>query len=241
MRRFALGLLAIFTLCDFVVSQSAESVLESATLFGEGIAAIARLEMRIKSANGEKIREIELMIDHSAGKMRTIARIVSPSFLSGMKFLKIHENGKPDAQWMRTSSGIRRLGESDKSEKVFGSSFTVDDFGAISASGFDIAFAADKKTIQETAILACPKIKTSYASKIIWMDNATKLIMAIEYAGDGGKILKRYNVTQASAARDRPIDVEMLDFESGIVTYLHIISMETRSSISERNFNPGAL
>ena len=241
MRRMALIITATLALCGRSGAENAQKLLESATLFGERGAAIARMEMRIQSRDGEKTREIELMIDHGAGKVRTVARIVSPSFLTGMKFLKIREAGKPDAQWLRTSSGVRRLGESNKSETIFGSNFTVEDFGAIDATGFDIALLPAKDSSTARAVRALPKTPTYYHEKILWVEKDSSLVSAMEYHDPEGRVLKRYEVMTFSATRDHPIDAKMIDPNSGTTTLLHIISLEMRPSLSDRFFSPGAL
>lgn len=222
-------------------AQSAADVLETTNLFGAGSAIVARFEMRTVSTDGEKTREIELFFDRSGGRTRTLAKVVSPAFLSGMKFLKVKEKEKPDAQWLKTSSGLRRLGESDSAERIFGSTFTVEDFGNIDTKGFDIDFTHEEDGPYGQAIRARPKAKKSYAEKIIWVNHSTGLVMALEYRDQGGVILRRYRVTRVSETDSRPLEAEMNDLTAKATTYLHVLSIEEKLKLPDKYFTPGSL
>jgi len=158
-----------------------------------------------------------------------------------MKFLKIRQDGKPDAQWLKTSSGLRRLGESDRSEKIFGSTFTVEDFGSLDSGGFTLRFAPEMDFDTNIAILAIPKNKVGYAKKVIWIEHSTCLVIAVEYRGSTDTVLRNYRVTRRSPDDGRPQEAIMTDHETKTSTILRIVSIQEKQAIPEKYFNPGAL
>lgn len=244
--RAAVAFLAICLACapaPPVGAQEASRLLASAHLMGAGTTLVARMEMVIREGRDEKRREVELMIDRSGGRVRTLARIVQPAFLSDMKFLKRSEPGQPEAQWMKTSRGLRRLGESNRSERVFGSHFTVEDFGSVDSTLFEVSFAPGSDTEGERAVVARPLGSAPYASRLILISRRSGLIMGMDYLDASGKALKRYRVlsTTGSGADERPTEASMEDLPAKGSTFLRMISLERPASIPDRYFNPGSL
>jgi hypothetical protein len=226
-----------------LASEDAAEYLESASLFGPAKILVLRLEMSIARGGSEISREVELSLDRSPSGVKSLARIVSPAFLSGMKFLKISATGKADAQWVKTSRGLRRLGETNRSEAVFDSDFTAEDFGSIGASGFDIAFSPERDRDGERAILARPKGAAPYALRLLFFDKGTRLLTGMEYLDAAGATLKRYRVTsiEGRGAEARPAEATMEDLRTGGRTRLRVLSFATPASLPARTFNSASL
>jgi len=232
-------------LCAESAASEAEArrLLDSATIFGDSPCIVARLEMRISGGGPEKTREIELSIDRKPGRTLTLARIVNPAFLSDMKFLKRIEAGMSDGQWVKTSRGVRRLGEGNRFEQIFGSDFTAEDFGTIESSGFDIFRDPARDTAKETVVAAKPRIKAPYALRLIYISRSGGLVTKMEYLDEASRVLRRYSVVkiEGAEAKARPIEATMEDMTRGGATSLKILSLTTPGAIPDRVFNPGAL
>jgi len=226
-----------------VESGSADAILAGAYLFTPDPSFILRLGMEISDSMGTKSREIELTVDRRDGHMYALSRVTQPAFLSDMKFLRRSERGKPDAIWIKTSRGIRRVGEGNRDESVFGSNFTVEDFGSVSSEGFDIALDPGLDTATETAIVARPRDKADYTQRIIWILRASGLIDRLEYRGSAGQTLRRYMVTKVGGTgKDaRPLEAEMDDLTNGGSTKVTLVSLSNPAVLPERIFTAGAL
>jgi hypothetical protein len=221
----------------------AASFVKASSLFGQAKIVVARMDMRIARKGGELSREVELSLDRSGAGSKSLARIMSPAFLSGMKFLKISSPGQADAQWLKTSRGIRRLGESNRSDAVFDSDFSAEDFGSISDEGFDFAFAPGRDTAGSRAVEAKPRAAAPYALRVLYIDNNSKLLMGIDYLDASGAAIKRYRVTSVSGsgADIRPDVATMEDLRTGGTTRLKITSFATPDSLPGRIFNSASL
>jgi hypothetical protein len=222
---------------------AAEAYLKSASLFGGSEAIVARLDMRIFRGGSETDREVELSLDRSGEGTKTLARIVKPSFLSAMKFLKVSAPGQADAQWLKTSRGLRRLGSGGRSEPVFDSDFTVEDFGSLSSAGFALAFAPERDAGGRRAVAARPLEPAPYAMRIVYVDERTRLLVGMDYLDGGGAVIKRYRVTSivGDGPEARPDEALMEDLKSGGSTRLKVLSFSTPASIPSRTFNAASL
>jgi hypothetical protein len=223
--------------------EGAAALLAGSYLFSPAPCVVLRLEMDISGGGESKKRELELSLDRRNGRTLTMARIVSPAFLSSMKFLKRSEPGQADAQWVKTSKGLRRLGDSNRSEPVFGSDFTAEDFGSVDSAGFTLSLAPERDTEAARAVAAVPKGKASYAMRVVFVDRDSSLISGMEYLDASGRALRRYRVLESSSegGRSRPTLAVMADLESGSETRLRVLSSQSPQSLPERSFNPGAL
>ena len=224
-------------------AEEAAAYLEASSLFGQAPVAVARLDMLIARKGSEISRVVELSLDRSGPGAKTLARIISPAFLSGMKFLKIAMPGEPEAQWLKTSRGIRRLGAANRSEPVFDSDFTAEDFGTISSEGFELSFSPARDGSGWRAIEARPRGAAPYALRVLYIDPSTRLLMGMDYLDSGGAALKRYRVTSVtgSGPASRPAEALMEDLRTGGSTRLRITSFETPASLPARLFNSASL
>jgi hypothetical protein len=224
-------------------SEAAAALLAGAHLFGSSACAVIKMDMIIAEGGEVKKRGVELSFDHRNGRVLTMARIVSPAFLSDMKFLKRSEPGQPDAQWIKTSRGVRRLGVSSRSEPVFGSHFTAEDFGNVDAANFSLDLAPERDTPTARAVSAVPRVGAPYACRIVFVDRASGLVTGMEYLDGSGAAIRRYRVTaiEGSGAETRPVETVMEAIATGGSTTLRILSFQASSSLPERTFNPGAL
>ena len=224
-------------------AQNATELLGSAWLFGSAPCLVLRLELSIEEQGGTRKREVELSLDRRGGRSLSFSRVTSPAFLSDMKFLKRIEPGKPEAQWVKTSKGLRRFGEGNGGEAVFGSHFTVEDFGAVMGGGFELSLAPELDTGAELAVLARPLRAATYADRVIYIARADGLIMRMDYRDAAGKALRRYRVLDiaGTGAARHPAAAVMEDLARGGSTAVKVLAFETPATLPERLFNPGGL
>ncbi len=239
----ALCLLAGAAFAEPSSSDEAGLLLSSATIFGASPRMIARLEMRIGGGGADREREIELSIDRGSGTTKTLARIISPAFLGDMKFLKVAQPGQADSQWIKTSRGVRRLGDGNRFERIFGSDFTAEDFGTIGASGFDLSRDFARDTATEDVVAARPRHAAPYALRLIYIARLGGLVTRMEYLDAAGRVLRRYSVAkvEGAGAEAVPSEARMEDLSTGATTSLKILSLKTPAAIAERVFKPGNL
>jgi hypothetical protein len=224
-------------------AEGARAYLESTSLFGAASVIVARLDMRITRNGTDTSREVELSLDRSGEGTKTLARIVKPSFLSAMKFLKVSAPGQADVQWLKTSRGLRRLGSGGRSEPVFDSDFTVEDFGSLSSSGFELSFAPEKDSPGRRAVAARPREAAPYAARILYVDERTRLLTGMDYLDGEGATVKRYRITSivGEGKAARPDEAVMEDLKTGGSTRLKVLSFETPASLPARTFNSASL
>lgn len=243
-RNFSMSCLIFCALTAIGYAETASEYLSSAHLFGREHAIVLRLAMTITENDGQsRSRTIELLMERNDVRTRTLGRIVEPAFLSQMKFLKITERGKQDIQWMKTSQGTRRLGDSSKSEAVFGSHFSVEDFGSLSLSEYDVSFGEETAAGGAIILIANPIKNIKAVSRRIWIDPETRLVSGMDYFDVTGKLVKRYSVIKNAIAGGvvRPSLVKMEDLVHGGWTSLQFMEFKFPESIQERWFNPGGL
>lgn len=226
-------------------SAEARALIEAASIFGPYPRLIAKIEMRMFPADGgaAKTRELEISIQRSGGRIFTLARVTSPAFLGDMKFLKRMEPGKADAQWVKTSRGVRRLAADRRYESLFDSQFTSEDFGSVDGSGYELSLVPDRDDAASRVVAAKPTDSAPYARRLIRLARDSGLVTAMEYLDASGKALKRFSVIEVEGSgRDaRPVELRMDDLVSGASTRLRVIALATPSSIPERVFNPLSL
>lgn len=218
-------------------------ILARSYLFSPAPVLMLRADMVIRDASGEKKRQIEVSLDKRDGHAFTLSRILQPAFLTDMKFLKRSETDRPDAVWLKTSRGVRRVGIGSSNESVFGSQFTVEDFGSVDAKGFELDFQPDPSDLADTIVLARPLHDAGYATRLIWVDRESGLIVKMEYCDGSGKVIRRYEVlSRSGSGRDlRPLQARMTDLVRGSSTTLDLLSFDTPRSLPEQVFSPGAL
>lgn len=244
LRGFCLSCVFSCVMAAAAGAETAEEFLASAHLFGREHAIVVSLGMTITERDGQsRSRVVELFMDRHDVRTRTLGRIVEPAFLAEMKFLKITERGKQDMQWMKTSRGVRRLGDSSGSESVFGSHFSVEDFGSLSSSEYTVSFVGKPVEAAEVMLLVQPVKGGKAESRRIRIDPETRIVTGMEYIDGQGKVIKRYSVVSKAMSGDvmRPSSVKMEDLVHGGSTSLQLYDFKFPDSIQERWFNPGSL
>ena len=226
-------------------SQSPESLLRVATIFGRFDAMEIDAEMSIRDSRSTKTRGLAIAVElERNGTTRVLARVVSPGFLSRMKYLvHHHENGREDA-WLSTSRGVRRLTGARRQVRLFDSDFTAEDFAPPDVAGLALQFAdeAGNPCADCVGVLAREQ-SAPHTSRVFFVEQGTGLIHQVDYLDGSGNLVRRYELveTQAISGQTVPRTCRMEDYERDSITTLRFTSVKLQDSVPARLFNPGSL
>lgn len=240
-------------LCAFVVfgagaqtgSYSPEAVLRGATIFGRFDAMEIEAEMTIRDSRATKTRGLAITVEHEPnGTTRVLARVVSPGFLSRMKYLvHHHENGREDA-WLSTSRGVRRLTGARRQVRLFDSDFTAEDFAPPDVEGLALQAAGSSGNPCADCVGVRAGEKAGRAeSRLFVVDQGTGLIHQVDFLDRNGKLVRRYELveTQVIGGQTVPLSCRMEDYERDSATTLRFTAVTLPDSVPARLFNPGSL
>ena len=77
------------------------------SLFGTAKSITLKITMRLVAENGTRERGLEVFIRQDPATLRILAHVVSPAFLSQMKFLTYRQADGETSSWLKTSAGVR--------------------------------------------------------------------------------------------------------------------------------------
>jgi hypothetical protein len=226
-------------------SYSPAAILQGATIFGRFDAMEIEAEMAIRDSRSTKSRGLAIAVEHRQnGTTRVLARVVSPGFLSRMKYLvHHHENGREDA-WLSTSRGVRRLTGARRQVRLFDSDFTAEDFAPLDTGSLDLQLIEGA----ESPCSGCVGIRAreqsgSQTTRLLFVEQGTGLIHQVDYLDRSGDLVRRYELvaTQTIRGQTVPRTCRMEDFERESVTTLRFTSVKLPDSVPARLLNPGSL
>ena len=238
-------ILLILCAVSVALSESPESIIDSAYILGNDRNIHIRMDMIISAGNGTKERKVEVYIKRTQKTTKTYLHIVSPAFLNKMKFL-VHRNENGDeTKWIKTSRGVRRLSLANSSERVFGSDFTVEDFSAMQTEEFTLRMLQPITINGEEcyAIEAVPLKRNSYSRKIIMVGMRTRLLREVDFFDEEGRKVKQYTLlsTQNIHGKKYPLLCKMENFEENTSTTLNLKQVDVTRTLEDRIFNKGNL
>jgi outer membrane lipoprotein-sorting protein len=225
--------------------QTAEQIAKKTSFFGSARDISMNMTMELKSKTGSRERGLEVFIKRSEGGMRVLARMVSPAFLSQMKFLTHREADGLTSSWLKTSQGVRKLAASSGSERIFDSEFTVEDFTEIDTAGFDCALLEDvpAELSQCYAVEMSPKVKAGYARKILYIHKDDFDLRGIDFMDERKTAIRQYRLLETGMVEGMPYPARsvMRDLRSGNETVLVVKEIDTGHPIPEKTFNKANL
>jgi|GEM_PF-2828828 hypothetical protein len=216
-------------------SEDPAAILESAVLFSASASLSLSMRMEIREKGGLKEREILIRTQSDAKGERTLVIVRSPAFLSKLAFLRVKEGGSP-MQWLRSSSGVKRLGGGSEGIRLFDSHFSPSDL-------IDPASQASGALLMEAPSAGILRLRAKGESgdMILDIDEASRLILSISYLDGKGRETKRYRVLERDGASGRPSAMLMEDSASGGSTTLRVLSLEEGARFPASLFSPGSL
>lgn len=221
------------------------AVLENVSVYGNTPNLTARIQMKIATSRGVQNRVLEAYVKRTADASETFIRMISPAFLSNMKFLSKRSSSGTEVHWIGTSRGVRRVATGgSNTEHLFDSDFTVEDLSSISVDRYRLRVLPKRQIEGRTclSIEARPKYSgADYVRKIIYVEVGSMLLMGIDYFDSRGQIVRSYRTTstQRVSGQELPRTCVMSTPENGSSTVLTFERVETARPIPERVFNIG--
>ena len=221
-------------------------MLEDAYLMAVGENVSLYIDMTIQTNTGDKSRKLEIFMHQDQDGTKILAQIAHPAFLKNMKFLQHRPTDGRDSTWLKTSRGVRRLSSNSTSERLFDSDFTVEDLSPLTAEDFQVSFAPEHTNpLPECfAVVAEPlKRDRGYAKKIFYIDAEESILRRVEYYGEDGEPVKRYELIEIQEANGRayPLRSAMEDFSRNTSTQLLFNTVDEETTLPSRIFNKGSL
>lgn len=198
--------------------------------------------MTIKSNQGVKEREMVLMMDRSGGEEKLLVSIVSPQYLSNMKYLSVKKNSRENL-WLKTSRGVRRLSTGNFGDSLFGSDFSVEDLSLIDISRYEWFYEPDDKNGQ-TRIKAVPVDDSFfYSYKIFSIDTEKQIVSHISFFNEEDSIIKEYKLLEHMLVgeEDFPRRMVMKTMEHNTETVITVQKVNLNPLLSAGVFNKGNL
>jgi hypothetical protein len=234
--------LLILLLPAGLFGQSAEEILGQTTLFGEAANLEIGIDMTIVKPQGAKARGLEAFIKRDAEGSRILLHIVSPAFLNQMKFLSHRDARGNESRWLKTSSGIRKLSESNRGDYLFDSDFTVEDLTEIQTEDFDLALLGEKTigTHPCHLIEATPRFAGStYGKKHIYVDRNSHILCAVDFFDRTGEVIKRYRLLEVQTVEGGlyPFSCIMESLTEGTRTRLEFPRIQIQETLPDKIFS----
>ncbi len=239
--RFLFSLLFIYSAALSLYSQDAESLMSNLHIMGSSSRLNVRFTMEIQTGRGNKTRELELFMEREPEKLKLLVQVLSPSFLSRMKYL-LRREGNRENRWLNTSRGVRQLSSANNSEPLFNSDFTVEDISLFSTGNYILELLPE--TRESRVIRAAPLQESStYAWKEFSISRNDNLLTRIDYFDNSGTLIKQYMVQETRIHEGIlfPARAIMRNIDKGTETLLLVDRIELPSSIPSRRFNRGNL
>jgi len=226
-------------------SQTPEEVLRRATLFGNARWLTLAISMELKGATGTRERGLEVFIARDSGATRILVHMVSPAFLSRMKFLTHRSASGETSSWLRTSQGVRKLSRANAAERIFDSDFTVEDFTEIDLDGFATLLLPDVLIGQVPckAVQLTPGFRAQYARKVFFVEMNSGSLQGIDFFDTRDALVRQYRLMQTRMIDGTPFPSVsvMRDLLAQTETRLTVREIDTTTALPDKTFNKGNL
>ncbi|TFH06491.1 MAG: outer membrane lipoprotein-sorting protein [Spirochaetales bacterium] len=170
------------------VTNSADpaEILRGAALLGQFSSLETRMTMDITDSRGAKKRDLAAYVERKDDETKALVQVVSPAFLSNLKFLSIASEAQRD-QWISTSRGVRRIAGGTGNEKIFDSDFTVEDLSSYDPEDYAVTLQGTEVIggVECHVIQAVPNETGMVDRKILYVATGTGLLQSGEFYKDG--------------------------------------------------------
>ena len=236
----------LLSLADAGFGQAPEELLQQSFLFGKAPAVQMRITMETYRGDSSKRREIEVFIKRQEKAYKMLLHIVYPAFLNQMKFLSHKAEDGNESKWLKTSSGVKKLAEQDRSERIFDSDLTVEDLSAVKVADYQLTLVGQLETDSGLcyAIEAVPRLRGSlYRKKVVFVEKETGLPRAVEYYGEGSELMKRLQIVsiQTIGGITFPLLCRIDSYDSATYTIVRFHEIRVVDDLPDKVFNKGAL
>ncbi len=195
--------LFVIVFCPMLVpvahADRASDIVGSLSLLGAFDAVSASLTMRIERVSGTRERGMELFYRRNGKASDVLAQVVSPAFLSNMKFLRKDAGNGSIELYLKNSSGVRRVVGDRGDEALFDSDFRTGDF---MASHIDKA-----RVVEESAEIIVLEIqpggKAAFSARRLTLRSADLFLLSFEELDQAGRLVRRYRVVEFGEAEGK--------------------------------------
>jgi len=211
----------------------------------------ANLKMTLRNRQGEEsIRSIRLKSLEIAGdgdKSMTI--FDTPKDVKGTAFLSFSHTVKPDDQWLFLPAlkRVKRISSSNKSGPFMGSQFAYEDLSSFEVEKYHYKFIKDEKVngIDTSVVENYPNYKHSgYKRQIVWIDNARKVPIKVEYYDRKNELLKILTFSDYKQYKNkfwRAHSQEMINKQNGKSTLITMSDFQFGLGLKAKDFTKNAL
>jgi hypothetical protein len=239
-KRIGMAAAAILLCAGLAAQDGADALARAAAFFSTGSSHRVTAELTVQLGKESKKRELELNISHLEGIERLLAKVTSPAFLREMKVLQ-KSSGDVRDTWIKTSQGVRRLGQGSKAEALFQSDFLTTDF-LIQAQGWTLSAQDGKDGMR--ALERTGQKGEDFARQRLYLRSADLLVARREFLDASGAVIRALDilgwVDEGGFARPAKIELRK-GAKPDSYSILEIRSVESGLKLPEGLFAPGNL
>ncbi len=211
----------------------------------------ATLEMILKNQHGEtsvrKMRLKSMEQENDGDKSLTI--FDSPSDVKGTAFLSFSHITGNDDQWLYLPAlkRVKRISSRNKSGSFMGSEFSFEDLTSFEVEKYRYEYVKDEVIDGENCwvVIQYPLDKYSgYKKRIVWIDQSEYRIRKTDFYDRKDSLLKTLTFSDYQLFNEkfwRPMNLEMVNHQSGKSTLLHYTNFSLNNGLNEKDFNKNAL
>ena len=220
------------------------SILRDAALLGRFAALEVHFSLEITERRGTKERDLVAYVEQDEDSRRALVQVVSPAFLSNLKFLSITSGDERD-QWMSTSRGVRRVAAGNRDERLFDSDFTVEDLSNYNPEDYDLSILGTD-TVEGVECHVLQAVSAGGGSladrKVLYVSVENGLLYAAEFYAEG-EIERRFELLDTMLVDGTPFPrvARMTTLAANTNTVLTVTEATAGTDIPDRLFNRGNL
>ncbi len=246
-RRFFIVLILLSLISAFsLYAEPIEDRVKEISIYGRAEHLELDIKMVINKDRDESEKTLKAFISREKQGFKILLHIIAPAYLNRMKYLSIRDTGGHESRWLKTSQVIRRLSEKNYADSLFGSDFTVEDLSELSVESYTYSDMGEGRIGERTVSVfkAVPKKEAgAYSSRLLFIDEASGVLMKSEFYDSANRIVKVYNVEETQSVNQKiyPKICVMETIGENSRTILHFNSIKVPETIPDRYFNKGNL
>lgn len=238
------SLLLVFAGVAVSAQDDPATILRDAALLGRFSSLELHFTLEITERRGTKERDLIAYVRQDADGNRALVQVVSPAFLSNLKFLSITSGDQRD-QWMSTSRGVRRVAAGNLDERLFDSDFTVEDLSHYDPEDYDLSILGTETIsgVECHVLQAVPTDSGSFGDrKVLWVSTGNGLLYAADFYADG-EVERHFELLDTMLVDGTPFpqSARMTTIGANTSTVLTVTDADAGTDIPDRLFNRGNL